>query len=192
VIGTPSNPRLTVPVSTSDHTLGAVSAPVALVEYGDFECPHCRRVYHVVKALEVRLGPQMRVVYRHFPLTTVHPHAFRAAEAAEAAGAQGAFWAIHDMLFEHQESLDEVSLVRYAAVLGLERRRFVDELERGVHAPRVREQFMSGVRSGVNGTPTLFINGFRHNGGHDFDSLFEAVQRSLAAEARHRPVARRF
>jgi protein-disulfide isomerase len=192
VTATSSSPRLTVPVSGSDHALGQVNAPVTLVEYGDFECPHCGRAYYVIKSLKVRLGPQLRVVFRHFPLTTLHPHAFRAAEAAEAAAAQGAFWPMHDALYENQESLDEGNLVRAAARLGLERRRFVDELERGVHAPRVREQFMSGVRSGVNGTPTLFINGFRHNGGADFDSLFEAVQRSLAAEQRDRPVSRRF
>ena len=191
MIGTSSSPRLTVPVNESDHALGASSAPVTLVEYGDFECPHCGRAYYVTKSLKVRLGPQLRVIYRHFPLATVHPHAGRAAEAAEAAAAQGTFWPMHDWLYEHQESLDDGSLVRAGAQLGLDRRRLIDELGRGVHAPRVREHFMSGVRSGVNGTPTFFINGWRHNGGYDFDTLFEAVQRALAAEERDRPVSRR-
>jgi len=192
VTATSASPRLTVPVNGSDHALGPITAPVTLVEYGDFECPHCGRAYYVVKSLKVRLGPHLRIIFRHFPLTTIHPHAFRAAEATEAAAAQDAFWPMHDTLYEHQESLDQASLVRAAATMGLERRRFVDELERGVYAQRVREQFMTGVRSGVNGTPTFFINGFRHNGGYDFDTLFEAVQRALAAGERDRPVSRRF
>jgi len=192
MIGTSPTPRLAVPVSASDHALGPASAPATLVEYGDFECPHCGRAYYVLKSLKVRLGPQLRVVFRHFPLATVHPHAFQTAEAAEAAGTQDAFWPMHDWLFEHQESLDFASLVHAAAELGLDRRRFIEQLESGRHAPRVREQFMSGVRSGVNGTPTFFINGFRHNGGYDFESLFEDIQRALAAEERDRPVTRRF
>jgi protein-disulfide isomerase len=191
VIGTSSSPRLTVPVNESDHALGTSSAQALLIEYGDFECPHCGRAYYVVKSLKVRLGPQLRIIFRHFPLATIHPHARRAAEAAEAAAAQGAFWPMHDWLFEHQESLDDGSLLRAAAQLGLDRRRFSDELTRSAYAQRVREQFMSGIRSGVNGTPTFFINGWRHNGGYDFDSLFEAVQRALAAEERDRPVSRR-
>ncbi len=191
MIGTSSSPRLTVPVNESDHTLGVSSAPVTLVEYGDFECPHCGRAYYVVKSLLVRLGPQLRAIFRHFPLVTVHPHAMRAAEAAEAAAAQGTFWPMHDWLFEHQESLDDGALVHAAAQLGLDRRRFSDDLAQGIHAERVREHFMSGVRSGVNGTPTFFLNGSRHNGAYDFDSLFEAIQRALAAEERDRPVSRR-
>jgi protein-disulfide isomerase len=118
----------------------------------------------------------MRFAFRHFPLTTVHEYAEGAAEAAEAAGAQGKFWQMHDTLFENQLALDFDSLIAYAQELGLDAERFATELERHVYAPRVREDFISGIRSGVNGTPTFFINGVRHEGSFDFETMFEAIQ----------------
>jgi protein-disulfide isomerase len=170
--------RLVSPVTDRDHQLGAPTAPVTLVEYADFECSYCGQAYHVVKALERRLGRGLRVVYRHFPLTVVHPDAEPAALAAEAAGAQGKFWQMHGLLFEHQTALDRDALESYAAALGLDMRRFTRELEGRVHADRVREDFMGGIRSGVNGTPTFFINGLRHDGAYDLGSLLSALQKA--------------
>ena len=168
-------PRLTVPVSARDHILGPITAPVTLVEYGDYECPQCGQAHHMVKQLHQLLGRQLCFVFRHFPLTMIHPHAQQAAEAAEAAAVQGKFWEMHYMLFEHQHALDADDLVRYAAALGLDLARFSSELIGHVHAARVREDFMSGVRSGVNGTPTFFINGVRHNGSYDLDTMLDAI-----------------
>jgi protein-disulfide isomerase len=121
------------------------------------------------------MGDELRFAYRHFPLTQIHPHAQQAAEAAEAAAVQGRFWELHDLLFTHQDRLTLQDLLGYAAALGLDVPRYALELENHVHAPRVREDFLSGVRSGVNGTPTFFVNGVRHNGGYDLESLLEAL-----------------
>jgi protein-disulfide isomerase len=156
--------RLTPPVGDDDHVAGPPNAPVTLVEYGDFECPYCGQAYPIVKDIERRLGPQLRFVYRHFPLKESHPHAQHAAAAAEAAGAEGKFWAMHNMLFEHQRRLADRDLVRYAGAIGLDAEQVARDLELDTYAGRVREQFRSGVRSGVNGTPTFFINGERFDG----------------------------
>jgi len=172
--------QLTVPVNESDHTQGAHTAAITLVEYGDYECPSCGQAYPIVKELQQRLGHQLRFVFRNFPLTSAHPRAEPAAEAAEAADSQGKFWAMHDMLFENQDALDEESLLRYAAALGLNEAEFISELESHTHAPRVRRDFMGGVRSGVNGTPTFFINGIRHDGGFDLDTLLNAIEDEIA------------
>jgi protein-disulfide isomerase len=168
-------PRLTPPVSERDHIRGNAKAPVTLVEYGDLECPDCGAAHPVIESLRKELGDRMRFVYRHFPLSQIHPRAALAAEAAEAAGAQRKFWQMHDMLFEHQQALDEFHLTEYAAELGLSLTPFLDALATHVHAPRVGEDFMSGVRSGVNGTPTFFVNDVRYEGRHDFDSLLAAM-----------------
>ena len=174
-------PSLTVPVDERDHIRGPVDAPLTLLEYGDFECPHCGAAHPIVEAIRPRLGRRLRFVYRHFPLTNVHPHAESAAEAAEAAGAQGSFWEMHDRLFEHQDALEDEDLVAHAVALGVDVDRFVEELANGVHAPRVRQDFLSGVRSGVNGTPTFYINGVRHDGGYDMASLLVALEAALRA-----------
>lgn len=166
---------LTLPVGPRDHIVGRPDAPVTLVEYGDYECPFCGQAHIVVSELIRHFGPQLRYVYRHFPIATAHPHAQLAAEAAEAAGAQGKFWEMHNMLFTHQNALDQPSLTRYAGLLDLNLAQFSNELAQHVHAPRVREDFISGVRSGVNGTPSFFINGVRHDGSYDFGSLAAAV-----------------
>jgi len=172
-------PALTPPVSSRDHAQGPADAPVTLVEYGDYECPHCGRAYPIVKAVQRRLGPKLRFVFRNFPLTSSHPNAAHAAEAAEAAGAQGRFWEMHDALFEHQTALDDESLARYAAAIGLDRARFERELASGTYEARVREDFASGVRSGVNGTPTFFIDGRRYDGSWDEAPLTRALQARL-------------
>jgi protein-disulfide isomerase len=162
--------RLTPPLGPRDHTQGSPHAVVTLVEYGDFECPHCGAAYPIVKAIQEAMGSKLLFAYRHFPLTRIHPHAEHAAEIAEAAGKHGKFWEMHDVLFEHQDALEDEQLVAYAEALGI-------DPEWGTAEPRVREDFASGVRSGVNGTPTFFINGVRYDGGTDtlLDALTEAT-----------------
>ncbi len=173
--------RLVIPVGESDHALGPETALVTLVEYGDYQCPACGQAYPIIKDLLDRLSHRVRFVFRNFPLAQIHPHAEGAAEAAEAAGARGRFWAMHDVLFENQEALGGEDLVRYASALGLGESGFGGELTEHVHAARVREDFMGGVRSGVNGTPTFFINEARHDGPYDLDSLLQAVEVEIAA-----------
>src|SRR5262245_8833194 len=177
------SPHLTPPVGERDHAQGPADAPVTLVEYGDFECPYCGEAYPIVKALQQRLGERLRFVFRNFPLANAHPHAEHAAEAAEAAGAQGEdrFWAMHDRLYEHQRALDDAHLEGHAAAVGLDVERFDREMEAGRYRARVREDFLSGVRSGVNGTPTFFVNGVRHDGSYDLGELLAAVERAEAA-----------
>jgi protein-disulfide isomerase len=174
-------PHLTLPVSDDrDHIQGQADAPVTLLEYGDYECPFCGGAYPIIKEVQSRMGDRLRFVFRNFPITTSHPHAEQAAEAAEAAAAQGRFWEMHDLLYEEQKHLDESDLHRYAEQLGLDVGSFDHDLAAHVHAERVREDFMSGVRSGVNGTPTFYINGARHDGGYDLESLLAALERGAA------------
>jgi len=158
---------LALPVAKRDHIQGPIDAPVTLVEYGDYECPYCGQTYPIIKSIQKRLGNRLCFAFRNFPLVNSHPHAQHAAEAAEAAGAQGKFWEMHDMLFENQEALDDEDIVRYATTLGLDANRVISEVLTGIHSARVREDFRSGARGGVNGTPTLFINGVRHEGSPD-------------------------
>jgi len=172
--------HLTVPVGSRDHTSGAENAPLTLVEYGDFQCPHCRNAFPIVKKVQQQLGARLRFAFRNFPLTQIHPEAEHAAEAAEAAGAQGAFWQMHDRLFERQFALDDDSLVEYAQELGLNADRLRGELDAGTYRAKVRDDFMSGVKSGVNGTPTFFINGERYDGSYDLGSLLEAVSAAVS------------
>ena len=172
--------HLTVPVGERDHVQGPATAPVTLVEYGDFECPYCGQAYPIVKRLQQRLGDQVRFVFRNFPLAQMHPHAEHAAEAAEAAGAQGKFWAMHDRLYEHQRALDDEHLQQHAEALGLDLGTFDAAMAQHSEAARVREDFLSGVRSGVNGTPTFFINGGRHDDSYEFEVLLAAIERSGA------------
>ncbi len=173
--------RLTLPVGERDHIQGPATAPVTLVEYGDYECPHCGRAYPIVKHVQQRLDNRLRFVFRNFPLAESHPHAEHAAEAAEAAAAQGHFWEMHDALFENQRALGDEHLVRYAAAHGLDRERFTGDMSEHTYAPRVREDFMSGVRSGVNGTPTFFINGVRYDDSWDAETLLAALQAASGA-----------
>lgn len=169
-------PSLSEPVTAEDHAQGPDGAPVTVVEYGDYQCPSCGQAYPVVKAVQEAMGDGLRFVFRNFPLTTIHAHAQDAAEAAEAAGALGEFWAMHDTLFEHQRALREADLVRYAGALGLDGDAFMRGLVGHSYAARVRQDFLGGVRSGVNGTPTFFINGERYDGSWDADSLLAAVR----------------
>ena len=171
--------KLTLPVGERDHIQGPAAAPITLVEYGDYECPYCGQAYPIVKELQQQLGDRLRFIFRNFPLSTMHLHAEQAAEAAETAGAHGKFWEMHDTLYENQEALDIEDLVQYATALGLETSRFTSELGKHTQATRVREDFMSGARSGVNGTPTFFINGVRHDDAFDLVTLLKAMEAAL-------------
>ena len=171
--------RLSLSVGTRDHIQGPDDAPVTLIEYGDFECPHCGWAYPIVKEVLKRLGDQLRFVFRHFPISTVHPHAKSAAEAAETAGGQGKFWEMHDYLFEHQDALDDEHLRKYAIALGLNVERYDKDMVEHTYAQKVREDFLSGVRSGANGTPTFFINDVRYDGLWDVDNLHRALKEEM-------------
>ena len=161
-----SNPSrrsvVAIPLQDDDHVAGAQTAAVTLIAYCDFECPYCGDAFPTIKGPQAELQDRLYYVFRHFPLNEKHPFAQQAAEAAEAAGVQGQFWAMHDLLFEHQEALGDEDLYAYAATLDLDMERFEEELRRGVHASRVARDVQSGRRNGVTGTPTFFVNGVRH------------------------------
>lgn len=171
---------LTEPVTLHrDHIRGTIDAPVMLLEYGDFECPFCARAYEVVKAIEAQMGNQICFAFRHFPLSSVHPNAQPAAEAAEAAAAQKQFWAMHDTLFLYQRDLRSEALIRYAKDLGLNIAAFSAALVRHSYQRKVRKDFMSGVMSGVAGTPAFYINEIRHDGPWDMPVLMAALMRAV-------------
>jgi protein-disulfide isomerase len=172
---------LNMPVTEDrDHTQGTADAPATLVQYGDYECPYCGAAYPIIKEVQARMGDRLRFVFRNFPISTSHPHAEQAAEAAEAADSQGKFWEMHDLLYENQRKLRDQDLRGYAEELGLDVELFDKELAEHVHADRVHEDFMSGVRSGVNGTPTFYINGVRHDDSYEPDTLLAALERAAA------------
>jgi protein-disulfide isomerase len=173
---------LTMPVAEDrDHIQGPATAAVTLVQYGDFECPYCGAAYPIIKEIQSRMGDRLRFVFRNFPISTSHPHAEQAAEAAEAAAAQGRFWEMHDTLYENQRRLRDEDLLAYAERLELDVERFAKELAEHVHAGRVHEDFMSGVRSGVNGTPTFYINGVRHDDSYETDVLLDGLERAAVS-----------
>jgi protein-disulfide isomerase len=179
-----SDGTLVPPVDDArDHIQGPPSAPVTLLEYGDYQCPYCGMAYPIVQGLQRALGNQLRFVFRNFPLQDSHPHAEHAAEVAESAGAQGKFWEMHDTLFENQEQLEDRALIDFAEELGLDRDRVAKDLADGAWAGRVREDFRSGVRSGVNGTPTFFVNGLRYDDGWNDPDRFLRALRAVAGEA---------
>jgi protein-disulfide isomerase len=162
-------------VTDADHQRGRADAPVTMVEYGDYECPDCLNSEPIVKRLSEQLGDRLRVVFRHFPRNSVHPRASAAAEAAEAAAAQGRFWEMHEALFNHQKQLADVDLTHLALQLGLDVYKFQRDIESPAHSRRVREHYDGALRSGVTGTPTFFINGHRHEGKKDFETLLAAI-----------------
>ena len=167
--------QLKVPVNASDHILGDGGASTTLVEYGDYQCPFCAAAQPVVELLRQYFGHDLRIVFRHFPLTEIHPIAGPAAETAEFAGAQGDFWSMHDSLYRNQPMLSIPVLFDLAGALNLSRIALRDALAAHSYAPKVRTDFSSGVRSGVNGTPTFFINGNRHDGPFTVDALAAAI-----------------
>lgn len=172
------------PVNSRDHVQGPPDAPILLVEFGDYECPHCKAAAPNVKIVQAELGDQVAFVFRHFPLVEIHLFAEQAAEAAEAAGTLGSFWEMHDELFKHSPALDSDQLARYARHIGLDIERFRDELRRRIYKSRVQQDIDSGVRSGVTGTPTFFMNGMRYQGPYDALSLIEATKLAAVEAAR--------
>src|SRR5215212_9320253 len=169
------------PVGSRDHPRGPEDAPVTLVKYGEYECPYCAEAHPVLKELQERVGEQMRFVFRHFPLDSAHPRARRAAQAAEAAASQGRFWEMHELLYERQAELGEEDLMRYAAELGLDPRRFEEDLANDDHAWRIEEDRLGGDRAGVGGTPAFFVNGLRYTGPMDLDGLLAAVEEAASS-----------
>ena len=163
--------RLLLPIQPEDHVQGDPTARFTLVEYGDYECPACGQLFNIVEDLRRQWPQDIRLVFRHYPLSGIHPRAQQAAEAAEAAGAQGRLWEMHDVLFAHQQALAMKNLLSYAEQLGLDVNRFSNDLRQRVYEERVRIDFRRGVANGVYGTPGLFINGVRYNRSLDADSL---------------------
>jgi protein-disulfide isomerase len=167
--------KLTEPVTERDHSLGPATAPVTIVEYGDYECPDCFNAVPVLEEVRKQLGNRVRFVFRHFPQSSIHPHASAAAQAAEAAAEQGKFWEMHAALFKHQRELAEIDLSHLALTLGLEIYRFESGRERESHRRRIAADYESGVRSGVKKTPTLFVNGVRYDGLIDVAAIVAAA-----------------
>ncbi|HTV48264.1 MAG TPA: DsbA family protein [Phycisphaerae bacterium] len=170
---------LKIPVNQDDHILGDPKAPVVLVEYGDYECPYCGQAYPIVKRVQKHFGKRMAFVFRNFPLTEIHPNAEMAAQTTEFAAAQGRFWEMHDGLYENQQMLGPPLFIALAQKLELSVEDLNLALTNGTYASRVKSDFMGGVRSGVNGTPTFFINGDRHDGAFGFDDLVVAIEARL-------------
>ncbi|RFS21097.1 DsbA family protein [Chitinophaga silvatica] len=164
---------LTPAVSSQDHTLGPKDAAIEIVEYGDFQCPFCREAYYIIKQWLDEYENRFRFVFRHFPLTEAHEYALDAALSAEAAGRQNRFWDMHDAIYDDQPALNDGLLVRLAKTLDLDLHKFSEDVEDKSLLIRVNDDFESGVRSGVNGTPTFFVNGKRYNGDYkDIPSMF--------------------
>jgi protein-disulfide isomerase len=166
---------LKVPVTPEDHIQGDPDSELTLLEYGDYECPHCGRAYGIVKQVQKHFGRRLRFVFRNFPLAQIHPHAQTAAETAEFAGAHGRFWEMHDLIFENQDRLGLPRLLALTEELGLDPQALRDALTAGEFEPRVRRDFQGGVRSGVNGTPTFFVGEHRHDGPWEFENLVTAL-----------------
>jgi NhaA family Na+:H+ antiporter len=177
-MATKESPKLTVPVGEGDHILGPEDAPITLVEYGDYQCPYCKQAYEYVQEMRDHLGDRLRYVYRHLPISDVHPFAFMAAEAAEAAGAQGLFWEMHAKLYEGG-ALSEERIYQYAQEIGLDLDRFRTDLEEHKFTRKVRLDYKSGLESRANGTPTFYLNGRRYDEPWDLESMLEAVDKPL-------------
>ncbi|MGB2636239.1 MAG: thioredoxin domain-containing protein [Candidatus Acidiferrum sp.] len=173
---------LKVPVSDQDHVQGITDAKCTLVEYGDYECPHCGHAYPIVKRVQKHFGKRLRFVFRNFPLAEMHSNAESAAETAEFAGAHKKFWEMHDALFENQEQLGGPLYLRLAQELGLPPQALREAVEKREFLSRVKSDFTGGVRSGVNGTPTFFIDGKRHDASFEYADLVEAIDAALATE----------
>jgi protein-disulfide isomerase len=171
--------RLSVAVGAHDHLQGDRNAPCTLLEYGDYQCPSCGAAYPIVKRVQKHFGKRLVFVFRNFPLSQLHPYAEAAAETAEFAAVHDKFWPMHDLIYENQDLLDESLLAELAEQLELDSASLVEALKSKQFASRVKTDFSSGVRSGVNGTPTFFINGQRHDGPYDYDSLVAAIDEAL-------------
>jgi protein-disulfide isomerase len=176
--------ELNAPVTQSDHISGSPEASVVIVEYGDYQCPYCGQAYSIAKSLQRKFGEDLCLVFRNFPLTQVHAMAAGAAQAAEAAGAQGKFWEMHDLLYEHQEALDFDDLVSYAQELGLDVDRFGADVRNGAATDKITQDVHGAIQSGVNGTPTFFLNGVRVDDSWDFDMFSAMIERQLGVASK--------
>ncbi|MEX8549333.1 MAG: DsbA family protein [Mucilaginibacter sp.] len=156
--------QLKTAVTNQDHIQGKNNAPIKLVEYGDYQCSYCGEAYSVIKAVQQTLGNDLELVFRNFPLSEVHPDAENAAKAAEAAALQNKFWEMHDMLYENQQQLDEENLISFAKKIGLDVNQFKSDMQSSAVSDKVESDFESGARSGVNGTPSFFVNGEKYDG----------------------------
>ena len=170
---------LQLAVNGYDHKQGDVNAPLVMVEYGDYECPYCGEAYPIVKKLQNYFGEKLLFVFRNFPLTEIHPYALGAATAAEAASFQNKFWRVHDTLFENQNDLSHEKLLAYARKLGLDVKQLAKDMTSYEIGQKIEKDLEGGARSGVNGTPTFFINGKRHNGYFGYEELKDALEQSL-------------
>lgn len=162
---------LYVPVSKKDNSQGNEKAPIVLIEYGDYECPHCGAAYPIVKQLQKHFGDDLLFIFRNFPLAEMHPHAITAAYVAEAAALQEKFWPVHDLIFEHQDALSTHHLIEYAESAGVDIAQLRKEIQTPAVTDKVEKDMEGGIRSGVNGTPTFFINGTRYEYDYDFESM---------------------
>jgi protein-disulfide isomerase len=175
------NEQLDPPLGPGDHVDGPRDAPLELVMYGDFQCPFCNAAQPILRRVRDRLEGRLRFAFRHFPLTEIHPDAQRAAEASESAAAQDAFWEMHDALYGRRGELGLDSVLAAARSVGLDAERVREELAAGAHAARVEADVRSGRAAGVSGTPTFFVNGVRHRGGYDAQSLIAALEGSSSS-----------
>jgi len=165
-------------VSSNDHIQGNASAALELVEYGDYQCPFCGAAYPIIKNIQRKLGNDLKFVFRNFPLAEMHPNAFMAAVAAEAAALQNKFWKMHDIIYENQQALTWDDLFAYAKAIGLDLDRFKKDISKQEVVDKVENDFESGVRSGVNGTPSFYINGKKYNGDYE-EKIFTRYLKSL-------------
>jgi protein-disulfide isomerase len=168
--------KLIPPVSERDHIQGPLQAPLELLEFGDYQCPHCGVAYSMIKQIQKKLGKRLKFIFRNFPLSEAHPDAFQAAVATEAAAKQNRFWEMHDILFEHQSRLEKEAILKYAKELGLNLKDFENDLQETSLAAKVEADFESGIKSGVNGTPSFYINKNMYRGPYEYDALLEAIQ----------------
>jgi protein-disulfide isomerase len=179
--------KLKPPVNSEDHIEGSFQAPVIFTEYGDFQCPYCGAAYPVIKQIQKKFGDQLGFVFRHFPLTEAHPYAQIAAVASEAADLQGKFWPMHDLIYENQTRLSPKALLTMAESLKMDLKKFQKDIEDAALVEKVETSFESGIDSGVNGTPSFYINGVKYEGYYDLAPLSHAIEKALAG---HKEISR--
>ena len=175
---------LKVPVTAEDHSQGSNKASVILVEYGDYQCPYCGKAYPIIKRLQTHFGDKLRFVFRNFPLSEVHPLAEPAAEAAEFAAENKQFWEMHDLIYENQERLSLENLLEIGESLELPDEDLELAIENQQYSNKIHKDFLGGVKSGVNGTPTFFINGSRYDGAYEFEDLVSAIETLISESSK--------
>ncbi|HEY4148981.1 MAG TPA: thioredoxin domain-containing protein [Chitinophagaceae bacterium] len=170
---------LRVPVSDNDHSQGEKNAAIVLIEYGDYECPHCGAAYPVIKKLQKHFGGKLRFIFRNFPIAESHPHAVTAAYVAEASALQDKFWPVHDLIYEHQQNLSTKLLLSLAESAGVDIKQLSQDISTPAVTDRVEKDLEGGARSGVNGTPSFFVNGYKYEGYHEYDRMRKDLESIL-------------